>query len=334
MSQPLSDTLARQVTMPPVASEYAGQVDALYLALLGLSGLLVMILLVWVAYSALRFRASAAPSRKTASSRNTMPSKGRFALLSKYGELGFAVLLLCCFMGFFVWGAALYLNAYSDQRDMLTIHVIGKQWMWKVQHGNGAREINTLHVPVDQPVRLQLTSQDVIHSFSVPALRLKRDAVPERYTQVSFTANKIGSYYLFCAEYCGTDHAKMQGRVEVVSREDYRQWLVDNAQHQALAAVGKSLFEAYQCGACHHSGDDAAPALSGLAGREVALASGERVIADDNYLRRAIMRPQAQKVAGYPSSMPSYEGQISETELLQILAYIKALPARQQEETQ
>ena len=212
---------------------------------------------------------------------------------------------------------------------MLTINVIAKQWMWKIQHPSGAREINTLHVPVGQPVRLQLSSQDVIHSFSVPALRLKRDALPEQYTQVSFTAKRAGVYRLFCAEYCGTDHSGMRGKVVVLSPAAYQRWQLKNAQPRSLAEEGAALFKAYQCSACHHEGTHAAPKLAGLPGTWVLLQNGQRVRADDNYLRRAILQPQSQVVDTYPASMPAYQGQVSEVELLKLLAYIKSLSAEE-----
>lgn len=299
--------------IPPAASEYAAQVDLIYFALLGVSGLLLAVLLGWIGYSALRFRAGRRPLP-----RGRVPGGPRL-------EIAFASGLLACFLVFFVWGGWLYLQAYSDAREMLTINVVGKQWMWKIQHPSGAREINSLHVPVDQPIRLQLSSQDVIHSFSVPALRIKRDALPEQYNQVSFTANRIGVYRLFCAEYCGSDHAGMRGEVVVLSQREYRRWLADNAQPRSLAEEGAELFKAHQCSACHHSGQHAAPELAGLSNTVVRLKSGQQVLADDNYLRRAILQPQAQTVAGYPASMPSYQGQLSELELIKLLAYIKHL---------
>lgn len=307
--------------VPPAASAYAEQVDLLYFALLGLSAVLVLVLLTMVVGFSIRYRKNAPKARY-----NPRPS-GRGPRL----EIGFAVFLFLIFCGFFVWASQLYLQLYGDNRDMLEISVVGKQWMWKVQHGNGAREINSLHVPAGQPVRLQITSQDVIHSFYIPALRLKRDAVPGMYNQVSFTATRTGEYRLFCAEFCGLDHSRMRGRVVVMSEPDYHQWLRDNAQGPAPEAVGKALFQAHQCDACHQndSGSSAvAPDLRGLFGREVNLQNGQPVRADRDYLRRAIMRPNAQVVAGYDAAMPSYTGQLSEEELLQLIAYIRSLPAQ------
>jgi cytochrome c oxidase subunit 2 len=198
--------------------------------------------------------------------------------------------------------------------------------MWYFQHPEGPREINELHVPVGRPVKLIMTSQDVIHSFYVPAFRTKMDVVPGRYTTTWFEATRTGDYHLFCAEYCGTVHAGMSGRVSVMKPTQYEQWLGGDHPGEPMAMAGGRLFEQLGCGTCHR--DDAGgrgPGLRGLFGRTVELQSGERVIVDERYIRDSILNPRAQIVAGYPPIMPPYEGQISEEGLLQIIMHIKSL---------
>jgi cytochrome c oxidase subunit 2 len=229
-------------------------------------------------------------------------------------------------MVMFFWGASLYFTAMRPPEDALEVYVVGKQWMWHFQHLEGRREINELHVPVGRPVKLIMTSQDVIHSFYVPAFRIKMDVVPGRYTTTWFEAIKTGEYHLFCAEYCGTAHAGMGGRVWVLKPTQYEQWLGGGIGEEPLAMAGERLFEQLGCGTCHRA--DAAgrgPMLHGLFGTPVQLQTGETVRADERYLRASILNPRAHIVAGYPPIMPPYEGQISEEGLVQIIAYIKAL---------
>lgn len=302
--------------IPEQASPYAREVDQLYYALMGGSALLVLILLGLIIVFSIRYRAGRNGPRRKPIARG----------IGHRIEIGFAVLLLGLFLGVFGWAARLYLDLYDDDGRGMVINVIGKQWMWKVQHPDGTREINTLHAPVGQPVTLRMTSQDVIHSFSVPALRLKRDVVPGMYTTARFEATQTGEFRLFCAEYCGNAHSRMRGRVVLMSRTDYQGWLDRNGAAQAPATAGRQLFQSYGCAGCHYRGGAArAPALDGLYGRVVPLAGGGTVEADAAYIRDAILRPQKHIVAGFEPIMPSYEGQISEDDIFQIIAYIRSL---------
>ncbi len=302
--------------IPPQATEQATRVDALYIGLLAVSGLLTLILIVLIVWFGLRYRAGSQASRAGG------PSQAARQRI----EIGWALILLSLFLSLFAWGGGLYLDMYRGRETAMTIEVIGKQWMWKVQHPDGAREINSVHVPVDEPIRLRLTSQDVIHSFFVPAFRLKRDVLPERYVDIWFKATRPGAYHLFCAEYCGLDHSRMRGKVVVLSRTDYQDWLTRNGDGPTPETAGKALFQSHGCSGCHLGRSTVrAPSLAGIYGRSVPLAGGGTVMADEAYLRDAIVLPQKHIVAGYEPIMPSFRGQIAEDEILQIIAYIKSL---------
>jgi len=225
----------------------------------------------------------------------------------------------------FFWATSVYFQLVRAPEDSLEIYVVGKQWMWKVQHTGGQREINTLHIPVNQPVKLIMTSEDVIHSFYVPEFRVKQDVLPGRYTYLWFESNRVGTYHLFCAEYCGTGHSLMVGTVVVMEQEDYRRWLSEQAEG-SMALEGRKLFRQMQCVACHGADAHArAPVLEGLFHRTVTLQDGSKVFADEGYLRESILKPEAKIVAGYQPIMPSYEGQVNEDQMLQLIAFIKAL---------
>lgn len=302
--------------LPEKISEHAGRVDLLYLGLIVLSALLVFILVALVVGFGWRYRASSHANRET----KTTERAGRRL------EMSVALVIFASFLVLFAWAGSLYLDAYRGPSDATTINVVGKRWMWKVQHPDGTREINTLHVPVGQTIRLRMTSQDVIHSFYIPALRLKRDVLPDAYTEAWFTANRTGEFWLFCAEYCGKDHSRMRGRVVVLDRSEYQEWLSREGQGAAPEVEGERLFRSYGCSGCHLGRSDVrAPSLAGIHGRTVPLASGETIVADEGYLRDSIVLPQKHVVAGYEPIMPSYSGQISEGEILQIIAYLQSL---------
>lgn len=249
-------------------------------------------------------------------------------------ETGWTVATLLAFFGLFVWGADLYVRLSLPPTDALKIYVIAKQWMWKVEHPGGQREIDAVHLPVGRPIELVMTSEDVIHDFSVPAFRIKHDVLPGRYETLWFTADRPGTYHLFCTQFCGTDHAHMVGEVVVMSGAGYQNWLEQNGAGETLAAAGKTLFMRYGCSGCHggngaggsQSGSTVrAPPLAGLYGSPVTLTDGRVVTADDRYIRDCILLPGTQRVASYPPVMPSFTGQISEENLLEIIAYIKSL---------
>lgn len=244
-------------------------------------------------------------------------------------EITWTVIPLAIAMVMFVWGARLYIRMAQPPADATTVYVIGKQWMWKVQHASGRREINELHVPMGVPIRLVMTSQDVIHSFFMPAFRIKQDVVPGRYSSQWFTATKLGESHLFCSEYCGTQHSHMVGRVVVMEPAEYERWLANVPADESAAVRGGKLFTQYGCNSCHGL---QAPTLAGLYGSRVQLEDGTSVVADDAYLRESILDSQAKVVAGFGHVMPSYRGQVTEEQILDLLAYIRSLkPADKKE---
>jgi cytochrome c oxidase subunit 2 len=241
-------------------------------------------------------------------------------------EITWTVIPLGIALVLFVWGAVLYFDLARPPAGALDVYVVGKQWMWRFQHAGGQREINELHVPLGRPVKLTMTSEDVIHSFYVPAFRVKNDVLPGRYTTVWFEPTKVGDFHIFCAEYCGTSHSLMGGRVVVMEPADYERWLSARAAAEALPAAGEALSQKLGCTSCHLTeGGGRGPSLVGLYGKRVALADGKMVTADDTYLRESILNPQAKISRGWPAIMPTYQGQVSEEELAQLLSHIKAL---------
>jgi cytochrome c oxidase subunit 2 len=238
------------------------------------------------------------------------------------------------FVGIFIWGALVYFDAYRAPDDATPIYVVGKQWMWKIQHPEGQREINELHVPAGRPFKLILTSEDVIHSFFVPDFRIHQDVLPNRYTSVWFQATRPGTYHLFCSQYCGTNHAGMIGSVIVMEPADYQNWLHLCAEG-SLALEGAKVFRKYRCISCHSADENArAPVLEELYGKlvhyhrpgETAATQNWRTVrADEDYIRESILDPSAKIVAGYENIMPTFRGQISEEEIIQIIAFIQSL---------
>ncbi len=254
--------------------------------------------------------------------------RGSVAKETFWTEIGWTSATLVAFFGMFLWGADLYVREQTPPADALKIYVVGKQWMWKTEHAGGQREINALHVPINRPVQLLMTSQDVIHDFSVPAFRIKHDVLPGRYETIWFTADRLGTYHLFCTQFCGTDHASMVGEVDVLSGPDFQAWLARTGTPGGLVAQGKALFTRYGCSGCHQAEGGAvvrAPSLNGLYGSPVPLADHSVVVADDLYIRDSILQPDKQVAAGYANIMPSFAGRISEEDLVTIIAYVKSL---------
>jgi cytochrome c oxidase subunit II len=230
----------------------------------------------------------------------------------------------------FIWGTSLYVTAYRPPAGALEVFVVGKQWMWKLQHPEGQREIDELHIPMGRPIRLTMTSEDVIHSFFIPAFRIKKDVLPGRYTTIWFEATKPGEYHLFCTQYCGTNHAAMIGRVVVMKPVDYERWL-GGAAGESMVSAGERLFQAEGCIGCHRlDGTGPAPSLVGVFGKPVQLQGGETVTADADYIRESILSPMAKIVAGYQPIMPTFQGRLSEEQLLRLIAYIKSLGKQEQ----
>jgi cytochrome c oxidase subunit 2 len=225
----------------------------------------------------------------------------------------------------FIWGGEVYLSAFIPPEEATPVYVVAKQWMWKFQHPEGQREINTLHVPVGKPVKLLLVSEDVIHSFYVPAFRVHMDVLPQRYTSVWFQATRPGTYHLFCSQYCGTNHAGMTGQIVVMEQADYQRWLHLHAEG-SLALRGRQIFLKYRCLSCHSADEKArAPVLENLFDKRVALRDGTTVRANYGYLRESILHPSSKIVAGYEDIMPPFEGQITEDEIIALVAFLQSL---------
>ena len=299
---------------PEQASTVAGRVDALYLFLVAVSVVFSSLIFMLVGYFAVKYR-----RRSDAEWPRPILGDLRLELLWTIVPLGITLVM-------FVWGASLYFTMSRPPAEALEISVVAKQWMWKFQHPGGQREINALHVPMGRPVKLTMTSEDVIHSFFVPAFRVKMDVLPGRYTSMWFQATKAGDYHSFCAEYCGTQHSGMLGRVIVLVPAQYERWLSAAAVGESPAAAGARLFQQLGCQSCHRADSgEKGPALDGLFGRSVRLQSGATVFADEAYLRESIFDPNAKIVAGYRQVMPTFRGQISEEGLFQIIAHIKSL---------
>ena len=303
------------VIFPPAASQHAREVDIIFYVLVGVSvGICLSVLITGIVF-AVRYREGSKMARKP------LPE-----WVSRDVEIGWTVATLFAFVFFFWFAGAAFLAEYRAPDGSLEIHVVGKQWMWKVEHPGGVREINEIHVPVDVPVRLVMISQDVIHSFFLPALRVKKDVVPGRYTETSFEADHTGVYNLLCAEYCGTDHAKMGGRLTVMSQEGYQDWVQKQGDVADLAEEGRQLFTRLGCSGCHGATENVkAPNLAGLYGSYVQLADGRTVRADNAYLRDSLMLPKRDVVAGYDPIMPSFRDSLTEGEVFQLLAYLKTL---------
>jgi cytochrome c oxidase subunit 2 len=228
-------------------------------------------------------------------------------------------------MVMFAWGAVIFVNYSRPPANAMEINVVGKQWMWKVQHPDGQREINELHVPVGQPVRLTMTSQDVIHDFGIPAFRVKNDVLPGRYTSEWFEATKVGEYHLFCDQYCGTEHSRMVGKVVVLTAQDYQAWLSGARKDETPSMAGMELFKEYSCVNCH---SQEAPSMANVYGSQVVVWEDgvkKTITADESYIRDSILYPNHQIVDGYQPLMPSYKGRLSEEQILQLVAYIKTL---------
>lgn len=263
-------------------------------------------------------------------------------------EIIWTIIPLGIVLVMYFWGARVYIRMRQPPADAIPIYVVGKQWMWKIQHPEGRQEINELHIPVGYPVKLLMTSQDVIHSFFVPAFRVKQDVLPGRYTTEWFQAAQPGEYHLFCAQYCGTSHSAMVGRIVAMMPADYQRWLsagvaaavapttaapkggpAAKTPSPAMVAAGEKLFKEFGCISCHKSDNTGrGPALEGLFGKTVPLEGGKSVVADEAYIRESILQPNAKIVKGYKPIMPTFEGQLEPEEINQLVAYVESLRAK------
>ncbi len=294
------------------ASELASRTDALMLAMVLLCGAVAGVLCVLVVVFAVRYRRGAKVDR-------TRPRE------LKGIEVAWTVAPLLVFFGIFAWAARDFMTLYDPPPDALPVSLVAKQWMWKLQHRDGRREINELHVPLGEPVVVTMTSEDVIHSFFIPAFRIKQDVLPGRYTRLWFTATKVGEFPLFCSEFCGSEHSQMTGRVVVMNAADYGRWLGSGPEQPSMAQYGFALYRQLGCSGCHDARSTIhAPLLDGVYGRAVHLQDGRTITADANYLRDSILVPDKDVVAGFEPVMPSFAGQVSEEDVQALIAYLQS----------
>jgi cytochrome c oxidase subunit II len=297
------------------ASDYASRVDQTFWMLIALSAVVMLLVMGLAGTFVVRYR------RGSNAPRGELPKAFKHEV-----EIGWTSATLFLFLFLFWWAASTELSALNPPKDALEIHVVAKQWMWRFQHPTGAREIDELHVPARTPVRLAMTSEDVIHDLYLPALRLKQDILPGRYTYLWFTATKTGIFHLTCAEFCGTDHSVMAGRLVIVEPQDYARWTAAQPEGDDLAHQGAALFGSLGCSGCHTPGSSVhAPDLHGVYGHLVQLSDGRTVMADEAYLRDSILLPNQDIVAGFAPIMPSFRGVASEEDLVKLMAYLKSL---------
>jgi cytochrome c oxidase subunit II len=299
---------------PEQASTMARHVDALYIFLLIVTGMMTLLIFACLIFFAARYR-----------NRPGVPAEqieGSTPLEITWSTIPFLI-----FMVIFAWGAVVYFKERTPPDDAAEVYVVAKQWMWKVEHAEGQREINELHVPVGRDVKLIMTSQDVIHSFFIPAFRIKQDVLPGRYTVEWFRATKPGVYHLFCAEYCGTQHSGMVGDIVVMEPAQYEAWM-NGGSTGPLSATGEKMFAELGCSTCHRTdAQGRGPNLNGVFGKPVQLEDGRTVTADENYLRECILDPGAKRVKGFQPIMPTFQGLVSEEQVNALVAYIKSISA-------
>jgi cytochrome c oxidase subunit 2 len=303
---------------PERASSFAAGVDTFFVFLVLVALFFSVLIGFGILYFSFRYR------------RRTSNPMGQLVPGSHVLEIAWMAVPFVIAMVMFAWGSKLYVTMRRPPSDALEVYVVGKQWMWKIQHPDGRREFNELHVPVNRDIKLTMISEDVIHDFFVPAFRAKMDVLPGRYTTLWFRATKTGRYHLFCAQYCGTDHSYMGGWVIVMEPSEYQAWLTGGSNSESLEQSGQRLFTQLACVSCHGEGQGPgprAPGLRGVYGSKVKLNGGLTVVADDAYIRESILDPQAKIVAGYGPIMPTFQGVISEDQLLQLIAYVKSLGA-------
>ncbi|HEV2330419.1 MAG TPA: cytochrome c oxidase subunit II [Verrucomicrobiae bacterium] len=299
---------------PSAASTTAGRVDDIYFVLLGFSAVILTIVFLPMIYCLFKFR------------RGNRAYREPLRVSTNKIEVTWTIIPAILAMGFFAWGADVYFYLEVPPANALEINVVGKQWMWKIQHQEGNREINEIHLPVNRAVRLTLASEDVIHSLFIPAFRVKQDVVPGRFLTEWFEPTRIGAYHFYCSEYCGADHAEMQGTVYVMSPTEYENWLQRAAPQDTLVQTGEKLFRELGCSGCHVNSQTVhAPPLNGLYGRLVPLSDGTFARVDDEYIHDHILFPSVQVPAGYAPVMPSFQGRVNEEELFELVAYLKSL---------
>jgi cytochrome c oxidase subunit II len=299
---------------PEAASTMADRVDALYLFLIGLTAFMTILIFVLVVWFGIKYK------RRDPNSVGAR-IHGGMAL-----EITWSVIPLFIVLGIFVWATNIFFAIARPPAETMNVYVVGKQWMWKFQHLDGQREINELHVPTGRKVKLIMTSEDVIHDLFFPSFRVKADVIPGRYSHLWFEATKPGEYHMFCAEYCGTRHSGMIGKVIVMQPDDYQAWLTGGVEEGSLASAGSKLFQDLACNTCHRpDAQGRGPVLQNLFGKQVVLQSGETVVVDEAYLRESILTPGAKVVQSFQPVMPTFQGLVSEEGLLSLIEYVKSL---------
>ena len=299
---------------PEQASTFAGDVDALYLFIVAVSAFFTLLVAAMVVFFGIRYR------RKHAGDVGAK-IEGNLPL-----ELMWSIIPTIISMVMFGWGASLFFHMRRPPAESMHIYAVGKQWMWKFQHPEGQREINELHVPMGRPITVTIASEDVIHSLYFPSFRTKIDAIPGRYTELWFEANKVGRYHIFCAEYCGTSHSGMIGTVVVMEPTQYQAWLAGGNLEGTLSQRGAKLFQDLACVTCHlDSGQGRGPSLKDIIGTTVDLQDGSKALVDETYLRESILNSQAKVVKGFQPLMPTFQGLINEEGLVSLIEYVKTL---------
>ena len=303
--------------VPEQASTLSSKVDALYFYLSGVTLFFTILISATLIFFVIRYR-------RRSPYEIPRPVAGSHKLETVWTIIPFIIA-----MTMFFWGATVYFQQYKPPENAIEVYVVGKQWMWKLQHATGQREINELHVPVGRKIKLIMTTEDVIHDFFVPAFRTKADVVPGRYQTLWFEATKPGRYHLFCAEYCGTNHSGMTGSVIVMEPREFDDWLSGNTGNTTPAVAGQQLYQTLGCASCHGPNGEGGrgPTLAGAFGGTANLESGQPVTIDEGYIRESILNPQAKLVKGFGPIMPTFQGQVSEDQLVQLIAYIKSLHA-------
>lgn len=304
--------------IPEQASTFAPSYDWLFWITTLLTVVFTVLVSLILLVLAVRYRQGSKVDRKNPVDHNT------------FLELSWSGIPLILALVMFTWAARKFVEARTPPEGAMEVFVIGKQWMWHTQHANGVRENNRLTVPVNQPVKLTMISQDVLHSFFIPQFRIKQDVVPGRYTSQWFEATQTGTFNLFCTEYCGTQHSEMGGYVRVLSQEDWERWVANGgddiyAKKESLADRGKRLFNELKCGSCHGANDNEnGPSLNGIVGRTRTFERGNPMVADRDYIRASIKQPYAMITKGYTETMPEYND-MPEDDFLAIYEYIKSL---------
>jgi cytochrome c oxidase subunit 2 len=302
---------------PPGASTVSTEMDLLYAFIVAVCAFFTVLVVAVMVYFTMKYR-------RTRPDGVGADIHGSIVLELTWTFIPFVLALIM-----FGWGASLFYRLSRPPKDSMEMTVVGKQWMWKVQHPEGVREINELHVPVGRPVRLSIGSEDVIHDFAIPAFRVRMDAVPGKLTTMWFEATQTGEFHIYCDQYCGTRHSQMIGVVYAMAPQDYAAWIAGGRATMTPVQSGEQLFTQFQCNTCHKpDGSGRGPSLLGVFGKTVTLSDGRKIVADENYLRESIVNSQAKVVQGYQPIMPAFQGLMTEEQLLQVIAYIKSLEAQ------